>query len=264
MRIKEYLAHQLIGTPLETPAFKLRDFTKILKRRKHPELHEIYVESSRSELAMSRIINSSMNCIDIGAHLGSVLNLINKLSPNGKHIAIEPIPYKYNWLKGKFPNTEIIQAAVGETNGEVDFYLQSRRSGFSGLRLHGSLNVKEDVKVLKVNCVRLDEIVPLDLPIGFIKIDVEGGELAALKGAESILKRYHPTILFECAQSGLKAHNISQSEVYEFFHSHDYSLFLINDWLQDNEPLEYQRFIKSMEYPFQAFNFLAVHQQKTQ
>lgn len=260
MQIKEYLAHQLIGTPLEKPAVKLRDLTKTLKRRKHPELQEVYVESARAELAMSKIINNSMNCIDIGAHLGSVLNLISELSPDGKHIAIEPIPYKYEWLKRKFPNVKIFQVALSDTDGEVDFYLQPTRSGYSGLRLHGFNNADREVKVLKVNCVRLDDIVPADLPIGFIKIDVEGGELAALKGAETILNSYHPTILFECAQSGLTAHNVSQSEVYEFFRAHNYSLFLIKDWLSNKEALDYEGFVKSMEYPFQAFNFLAVHQ----
>ena len=260
MLIKEYLAHQLIGTSLEKAASKLRDFTKTLERRKHPELHEIYVESERTELAINRIINSSMNCIDIGAHLGSVLNHIHELSPDGKHIAVEPIPYKYQWLKDKFPNAEIFQVALSDTNGEVDFYLQPQRSGFSGLKLHSSGSADTQVEVLKVNCVRLDDIVPPDLPIGFIKIDVEGGELAALKGGENILNRYHPTILFECAQSALNAHNVSQSQVYDFFRAHGYSLFLIKDWLGGNEPLTYERFIKSMEYPFQAFNFLAVHQ----
>ncbi|MCJ8279686.1 MAG: FkbM family methyltransferase [Rivularia sp. ALOHA_DT_140] len=130
------------------------------------------------------------------------------------------------------------------------------------MRLHGSQNADKDVQVLKVNCLRLDDIVPSDLPIGFIKIDVEGGELAALKGGENILKRYHPTILFECAQSGLKAHNVSQSDIYNFFQTHGYSLFLIKDWLSQNQPLDYERFVKSMEYPFQAFNFLAVYQPK--
>ncbi|MBV6625378.1 MAG: FkbM family methyltransferase [Rivularia sp. (in: Bacteria)] len=257
MLMKEYLAHQLIGTPLEKPAIKLRDLTKIFKHRKYPELQEIYAESARTELAMSKIINSSTNCIDIGSHLGSVLNLINKLSPNGKHIAIEPIPYKYNWLKRKFQNVEIIQAALGEINGEVDFYLQFPSSGYSGLQFHSSTNGKHNFKIIKVKCKRLDEIVPPDLFIGFIKIDVEGGELAALKSGDTLLKRCHPTILFECVQSGLKSHNVSQNEIYDFFQAHGYSLFLIKDWLAQNKPLTYERFVKSMEYPFQGFNFLA-------
>ena len=263
MRLQEYVAHQIIGSSLENTAFKLRDVTRILKRRKHPELHEIYLESSRSKLAMNRIIKNSMNCIDVGAHLGSVLNLINESSPNGKHIAIEPITYKCKWLKRKFPNVEIIEAAVSDTDGEVDFYLQSYYSSLSGLKLHRYGNFSEDFQIIKVNTVRLDDIVPSEKSIGFIKIDVEGGELAALRGAKSILKRDRPIILFECAKSSLKVHNVSQSEVYEFFQGYGYSLFLIKDWLEHNQPLDYERFLKSMEYPFQAFNFLAIPKEKT-
>ncbi len=49
-------------------------------------------------------------------------------------IAIEPIPYKYNWLKQKFPNVEILSMAVSDTEGEANFYMP-RRSSFSGLGL---------------------------------------------------------------------------------------------------------------------------------
>jgi FkbM family methyltransferase len=258
MLLKEYIAHHLIGTPLERVARKLRDLTTLQQRIKHPELKEIYTESSRIEIAMTRIIDSSMNCIDIGAHLGSMLNIMKKLSPKGKHIAIEPIPYKYKWLKQKFPDVNVLQIALSDTIGEVDFFLQPHRSGFSGLRIHGSDNPEKEVEILKVNCKRLDDIVPSDLPIGFIKIDVEGGELAALRGSESILKNYQPTILFECTQSGLEAHSLSLSDVYNFFYTHSYSIYLIKDWLEDGEALTYEQFVKTTQYPFQAFNFLAI------
>jgi FkbM family methyltransferase len=136
-----------------------------------------------------------MNCIDIGAHLGSVLSIIKELSPRGKHIAIEPVPYKYQWLKQKYPDVEVLQVAVSDTVGEVDFYLQSQRSGFSGLRLHNS---------------------------------------------------------------GLTAHNIQPVNIYDFFDTRSYSIFLIKDWPSGSESLVYEQFLKSMQYPFQAFNFLAI------
>ncbi|MDJ0678072.1 MAG: FkbM family methyltransferase [Calothrix sp. MO_167.B42] len=260
MKAKEYVAHKLIGTPLETWARGLRDITQLPQRIKYPELHNIYIESARTKLAMSRIIHNSMNCIDVGAHLGSVLNLINRFSPDGKHIAIEPIPYKYNWLKHKFPHVEILSMAVSDTQGEANFYIP-RRSSFSGLSLRSyTKETEQDIQILKVKVNKLDDIVPHDLAIGFIKIDVEGAELLTLKGSESILRRYHPTILFECAQDSLESHNISPWDIYEFFRTHDYSLFLIQDWLSSGEALSYERFLSSMEYPFQAFNFLAIPQ----
>lgn len=258
MKIKEYVAHKLIGTSLETWARKLRDITQISQRIKHPELHNIYLESARTKLAMSRIIHNSMNCIDVGAHLGSVLSLINCFSPNGKHIAIEPIPYKYHWLRQKFPHVEVLSMAVSDTQEEANFYIPCR-SSFSGLGLrHYTRDTEQNIEIIKVNVNRLDDIVPDDLVIGFIKIDVEGAELLALRGSESILRRCHPTILFECAQDSLEPHNISPWDIYEFFRTHDYSLFLIQDWLSAGEALSYERFLSSMEYPFQAFNFLAI------
>lgn len=47
-----------------------------------------------------------------------------------------------------------------------------------------------------VQCVRL-ETVQSRLPPDLIKVDVEGNELAALEGAESILRDHQPVILFE-------------------------------------------------------------------
>lgn len=259
MKAREYIAHQLVSTPLENLAKKLRDFAQLPKRARHPELHEIYVESARSDLAMRRIISDSMNCIDIGTHLGSVLSLMHQLSPHGKHIAIEPIPYKCEWLKRKFPDVEVFQVALSEAEGEANFYVQPSRSGFSGLKLRGSnQEAAQDIEIIKVKLAKLDDIVPPDLPIGFIKIDVEGAELDALRGAESILRRCHPTVLFECAKTSIKAHDVSPLQVYEFFHAYGYSLFLIKDWLSSGEALTYEKFLNSMEYPFQAFNFLAV------
>jgi len=43
----------------------------------------------------------------------------------------------------------------------------------------------------------LDEVIPLDIKIDFIKIDVEGAELGVLKGATRLLKKYLPIVIFE-------------------------------------------------------------------
>jgi len=257
MRFQEYIAHCLIGTPMEKLALKLRDTTKIWHQYKHPELKAIYLESGRAEKAMQRIIQPAMNCIDIGCHLGSVLSLMRRLAPQGQHIAIEPIPYKADWLRRKFPQVTIHQVALSDTEGTADFYLQRQQSGFSGLRMRGAAE-SDAVELLKVQCAKLDKLVAADTPIGFIKIDVEGAELAALRGGEALLNRHHPVVLFECAKRALEANEVAAYEVYEFFQSHAYDIFLIQDWLEGTPPLAYEPFSQAMEYPFQAFNFLAV------
>ena len=252
---KEYLAHLVIDTPLEPTARFVRLLTLSLEQQKHPELKEIHLESARTEQLLEKIIGSSWNCIDVGCHLGSVLKIIRQAAPQGNHIAIEPIPYKANWLRKKFPDVEIMQIALSDKTEEQEFFLQPHRSGYSGLRLHNS---DGKVEHLRVKCQRLDDIVPQDRPINFIKIDVEGGELAALRGAPRILENFHPPILFECTQTGLTAFDIKPEDIYEFLvKKNSYSVYLIKDWLTGGEPLSYEDFFQAMQYPFKAFNFLA-------
>lgn len=254
--LKEYLTHMVIDTPLESPARFVRRLTLSLEQQKHPELQEIYLESDRTEQLLKKIVHSSWNCIDVGCHLGSVMATIRHISPQGNHIAIEPIPYKANWLRKKFPDIEIMQIALSDTKGEQEFFLQPHRSGFSGLRVHNS---KGKVEHLRVECQRLDDVVPQDRSINFIKIDVEGGELSALRGAPRILKDFHPPILFECTRSGLTAFDLKPEDIYEFLvKENSYSIYLIKDWLADGEPLSDNNFFQAMQYPFKAFNFLAV------
>jgi len=252
MLLTENIKHTVINSPVDGLARKLRNLIDFYKGIRHPELKEIYAESSRIEIAMGRIIKKSMNCIDVGADLGSMLSVMKRLSPNGKHIAIEPIPYKHRWLEQKFPDLKILQIALSDTVGEFDFFLQTERSSFSGLRLHNPGNTEKKIEILKVNCQKLDDIVPFNLPIGFIKIDVEGGELAVLQGGENTLKNYRPTILFECTQSGLMCHNISTSDVYNFFKTYSYSIFLIKDWLENRKALNYEQFAKAIDVTVQG------------
>ncbi len=261
MRVKEYIAHELIGTPLENLAKGVRDLADLPRRIGHPELREIYVEPARAELAMSRLIEPSMNCIDVGAHLGSVLNLINRLAPHGNHFAIEPIPYKSKWLQQKFPHVRVSSVALSNTEGQASFYVHHHLSGFSGLAFHSSGKETDlRVDVIDVKLDKLDNIIPSDVPIGFIKLDVEGAELLVLKGSEQVLKNHRPSLLFECSKTGLKTHKVDAKEIYHFFCDLDYNIFLIKDWLAGGEYLNCEKFLKSMEYPFQAFNYLAIPQ----
>lgn len=44
---------------------------------------------------------------------------------------------------------------------------------------------------------------PEDVPIAFLKIDVEGAEAAVLRGAARLLGRDKPVVVFECASAKL-------------------------------------------------------------
>ncbi|MGQ4647622.1 FkbM family methyltransferase [Lyngbya aestuarii] len=255
--MKEFLKHLLIRTPFENPARKIQSLLRFRKRFKHPELQEIHLESHRIEQVTQRLISESSNCIDIGCHLGSMLSDILRLSPHGSHIAFEPVPYKAHWLKQKFPEVAVKEIALSDTSGKVSFYINTHLSGFSGLQPHNA-EKPESLQKITVERARLDTILMPEHRVDFIKIDVEGGELAVLRGATEILSHHRPTLLFECTHSGLSSFGFTASQIFEFLtQQHSYSIFLLKDFCNNGEPLSRERFLNAIEYPFQAFNFIA-------
>lgn len=253
--LQEYLKHLLIRTPLEASALQLQSAIAAKTQQKNPQLHEIYIEPQRIQQVIHRFVRASSNCIDIGSHLGSVISEIVRLAPQGHHLAFEPTPYKAKWLRKKFSEVEVFDVALSDRSGEVSFYLNTKRSGFSGLSQH---MVKDStIEKLSVRCDRLDNFVRADCRIDFIKLDVEGHELGVMRGGENLLKRDRPTILFECTQSGLRSSGYKAEDVFEFLTQLQYSIFLPKDILKNGQPLTFSEFDRALQYPFKAFNFIA-------
>ncbi len=252
----EALKQMFIRTPLERPLQQLRHLAGFRKRRKHPELTEIYIENDRIDAMLNRVVKTDTNCLDIGCHLGSFLSQLLRLAPRGKHAAFEALPDKAARLKKKFSDVEIHHCAVSDKPGEITFHRNITRSGFSGINVHA--NDTDKIEEVKVRCMPVDDMVPADRPIGFIKVDVEGAELAVFKGAAQTIQRSKPFILFECTIDGLKSAGTTPQEIFDFIEqSLGYKVYLLKDWLAGGQPLAFERFEKSMRYPFQAYNFLA-------
>jgi FkbM family methyltransferase len=253
MSIYERIASAVVGTPLQHPAERLRWLCKLPGRVRHPELREVNLEEERAREVMERAIAKDTNCIDVGCHLGVYLTEILRLAPEGRHIAVEPIAYKAAWLRRKFPGVEIQEVALGEEEASVEFFRNTQTSGFSSLRAQGP----GTSEALKVRCTRLDDIVPPGLPIGFIKIDVVGGEYRLFRGARRVLTESRPILLFECTRSCTAAFGVKPSEVFSTLVDElGYRIFLMKDWLDGGPPLDVARFESAMIYPFEAFNFV--------
>ena len=55
----------------------------------------------------------------------------------------------------------------------------------------------ENIHKIKIKTTTLDEELINEKRVDLIKIDVEGGEFAVLKGSEKIINKFHPVIIFE-------------------------------------------------------------------
>lgn len=248
---RERLKSLLVRTPVEAPLKALRTMWELRQLREHPELHAIYTEGMVIDRVLQRIVAADSNCVDIGCHIGSTLSQLLKLAPRGHHAAFEPIPTKAEWLRRRFPEVEVFEVALADRAGEATFYINTKLSGFSGLQRHGD---EGEHQALTVRTARLDECLA-DRRVDFIKLDVEGGELGVLRGANGVLERWRPRILFECTKSSLAAHGVEAADMFGWLEAQGYAIWTPSAYLAEARPLDLAGFIAAQTYPFQAFNF---------
>ncbi len=149
-------------------------------------------------------IQPGWNVLDIGANIGYFSMLCATLAgAEGQVYAFEPMHLNAAMLarsiaeNGYAERITLTEAAVGATTGTVQItYLEQQinsggvhlvptgRSGYAG---HA---------VADVPMIVLDQI-ELRRPIQFIKIDIEGAESLALRGARTLLQQDQPLIMSE-------------------------------------------------------------------
>ncbi|HWH84786.1 MAG TPA: FkbM family methyltransferase [Burkholderiaceae bacterium] len=254
----EKLAARLIGTPLQRPAQWVQHWRGRHHRAAHPELAEWFMEGERTEQALRRVMTRDTNAIDIGCHIGSFLQKLTTLAPAAHHHAFEPVPDKAAWLQRKFPSVTVVACALGASAGEAEFFVNDAHTSYSSLKPR-TVDGAVQVRAVRVPVRTLDEAIPRERRIGFIKIDVNGAELGVLQGALGLLHRDRPFVLFECTKGGLDDFGIDAGEVFAFVTGPaGYRIQLLRHFLADGPALDLPGFRRSMEYPFEAFNYALV------
>src|SRR5262245_33343130 len=154
---------------------------------RHPELAPLYREERRLDDVIARCMRRDSHCIDVGAHIGATLSTLVRLAPQGRHLAFEPLPEKARWLARKFPEVDVRALALSDRPGAVDFAEDLRQPGFSGVTVAGDRGQR--TRLHRVDADTLDRVVPAGYAPDFVKLDVEGFELAVLRGGRATLER---------------------------------------------------------------------------
>jgi len=159
--------------------------------------------------AFTQRIERGMTVFDIGAHVGLfTLAAAKRVGPEGRVYAFEPSPQTAEILKhhirlnGWQDRAEVVPAVVCDVDGVVPFYTH----GFTMAASVGRENVEVlnpemlDGPVLKIELpsVTLDGFCEeRNIKPNVVKIDVEGAELLALRGARNLLLNERFSILCE-------------------------------------------------------------------
>jgi FkbM family methyltransferase len=209
---------------------------------------------------ITRICGSHRTFIDVGAHIGSIIAQVRHYDRSIKIVAIEAIPAKAQDLRRRFPFVELHGCAVGETTGEIAFFIDSRQSGYSSLATPIETEKKYKREIM-VPIEKLDNLIK-STDVDAIKIDVEGAELGVLRGAVDILRKCRPIIMFESGPNGDDGLAYSKEEILDFLNSLDFSVVVPNRVAHNDDGLSTAGFVESHLYPRRTTNYFAIPKER--
>jgi FkbM family methyltransferase len=153
--------------------------------------------------ALKREVTPGDVVVDVGANLGVYSMLFARwVGASGRVYAFEPAPEsravlsQHLALNGVSDRVEVIGDAVSDEAGKATFFA----AGCSGeSSLHpGVLEHTPGAKAIQVPVTTLDAFcLGRNVSPALVKIDIEGYELQAIRGAQTIVQRCSPTFLVE-------------------------------------------------------------------
>ncbi len=182
-----------------------------------------------------RLADKAELAVEAGANIGQNCSLLAyRTGQGGRVIAFEPHPEIFEELKSnlnQWPesirrNVQLENVALGDSIGHAWL---AESAEFNTNRGGASISNESSApgRRHKVSIRTLDEYLPAPAKVGVCKIDVEGHELAVLKGAQQTLQRRAiRDIIFE-------DFNPKPSPVTEFLTQHGFAIFELHEaWLK--------------------------------
>jgi FkbM family methyltransferase len=128
--------------------------------------------------------------IDVGAHFGETHQIIRSVYPSTRIVSFEANPACEPMLRSI--GAECIIGLLGkETKEKVSFYINPNNKTCTGCSTHKELSQHyQNSDTIYLPMFRLDEVVPIEAKLDFLKIDVQGAEIDVLDGSTLLL----PTI----------------------------------------------------------------------
>jgi FkbM family methyltransferase len=157
-----------------------------------------------------RLIRPGSTVIELGGHIGYVsVYLATLVGPSGRVFVFEPAPANLRYLEqntAALPQVEIVRAAATDVSGPVSFFVEGLTGMNSTLVPDYEIFTKnaqtafsnERYERIEVEAVTVDQfIVDRGIAPDFIKIDIEGAELSALRGMTTYLAEHRPVLMVE-------------------------------------------------------------------
>lgn len=183
-------------------------------------------------------IKPGFTCIDLGANQGEYTLWMSKLTGSqGEVHSFEPAPKMIAQLKKNLQanqyfskNVQVHEYGLSDEDCFVDLYLPEE-----GLQVanEGAASVfkssEKDEFIARIELKKSGDTIRkvISKKVDFMKIDIEGSEMKALKGMEEVLREDKPIILIEINKKALNNAGSSPLEVARFLENLGYNFFFI-------------------------------------
>jgi FkbM family methyltransferase len=207
MRVVFY--HSSIA-PLMSGISVLRTFGNQLYQHAFPiyrpvyAAYKAYADYAERQLLRQILIPGDV-AVDAGANIGIYSQFLARcVGPAGAVYSFEPAPENFERLRAVargFSNMHILQAAVGESSRKAELYV----SDTLNVDHRTYLTQNSTRRAVEIEMVALDDYFNPGQRVDLIKMDIQGYELQALRGAERVLADNPSTkLLLELWPYGLK------------------------------------------------------------
>lgn len=229
-----------------------RPVQRFLKRWYYPRLLRAYSEANWPEAPVVRkLVQRGDHVVDAGANIGYISMLLSKMvGPEGVVHSFEPVPVTFDLLAHnlaalRIGNVRARRLAVSDAPGHARMTTPDYKDGGENLYESHLVNGPGGEGTFEVELARMDDALGADCPrVTFLKIDVEGHELAAIRGAGWLLG-VKPALLIEVSgdpdESGSGA-----AQLFEWLAARGYGAF----WLREGKLSRRQHGDRSVDYFF--------------
>ena len=189
--------------------------------------YKTYADRAEREL-LRKILFQGAVAADVGANIGIYSEFLSRcVGPTGLVHSFEPSADNFRRLSAAtrgLSNVRLTQAAVGERSGECKLYVSDKLNvDHRAYKADGNLR-----RAVPTDMVALDDYFKPGQRVDLIKMDIQGYELHALRGARRVLQE-NPEInlLLEFWPAGLKQAGGGWEELVEMLQGLNMNLALV-------------------------------------
>jgi len=193
-----------------------------------------------SEIALlKKHIKPGQTILDVGANIGFYAKILSQLTgPNGKVHCFEPDATNFQHLKVEtagLTNIVINNKAVGPKTEKIKIYTSKNLNVD-----HRTYKPEEYDREIEIDAISMEDYFDVNVKVDFIKIDIQGFEMEAMKGMHTLLKaNHHIKMISEFWPYGLRKAGSSVSDYYNFLKNMNFNIELLKE--DKLEPLSLEK-----------------------